>query len=62
MMVFNKRERARQELRDKFAAFALAGISAHISGATKNTSETASEAHARWAYATADAMMKARGL
>jgi hypothetical protein len=47
-------------LRDYFAGQALAGISAHLRGATINEPETSAQAHARWAYAAADAMMEAR--
>ena len=48
------------ELRDYFAAAALTGICAHLGGAEKRGNETSQEAHARWAFLAADAMLKAR--
>lgn len=46
--------------RDIFAAAALSGISGHVAGPAKREHETNAEAHARWAYKTADAMLKER--
>lgn len=49
-------------LRDQLAMQALAGISGHIRGAKPTPREsTGHEADARWSYAQADAMLKARG-
>lgn len=48
-------------LRDYFAGQALAGISAHFAGAKEKMGETAAQAHARWSYNVADAMLAARG-
>ena len=47
-------------LRDYFAAKALQGFAAHLSGATKRGNETGPEANARLAYEYADAMLEAR--
>lgn len=47
-------------LRDWFAGQALAGISAHPTGPHKMMGEGARQAHARWAYAAADAMLAER--
>lgn len=47
-------------LRDYFAAKALQGLCAHISGPIGVGRETPVQAHARAAYEYADAMLKAR--
>lgn len=44
-------------VRDEFAAAALAGIAAHNCGPEKKPGETAPQAHARWAFVVADAMI-----
>lgn len=48
-----------RDRRDSFIAAALAGISAHATGPTKQTGESASDAHARWAVSVANAVMRA---
>ena len=47
-------------MRDYFAGQALAGISAHLNGPAIKEPETSAQAHARWAYTVADAMMETR--
>jgi hypothetical protein len=47
-------------LRDYFAAKALQGLAAHVVGAAKHSNETGPQAHARLAYAYADAMIAER--
>jgi len=47
-------------LRDYFAAAALQGISSHVGGPLKKGNETNAEAHARWSYDVANAMIKER--
>lgn len=47
--------------RDWFAGMALAGIASNFAGAKQKANETNPEAHARWADAAADAMMRRRG-
>lgn len=47
-------------LRDWFAGQALAGICGHMVGCNPRAGETAAQADARFAYARADAMLKAR--
>jgi hypothetical protein len=47
-------------LRDYFAAHALAGIAGHLSGPEKREYETGPQAHARWSYQVADAMLAER--
>jgi len=47
-------------LRDYFAGQALAGISAHYAGPKLHGGEGSQQAHARWAYGVADAMLEAR--
>lgn len=48
-------------LRDYFAGQALQGICGHAIGPAVKSGETSAEAHARWSYAAADAMLAARG-
>lgn len=63
MKVTRGKTRHQQEsmsLRDQFASAALTGISAHFTGAKTKDNETPIQAHARWAYTAADAMMEAR--
>ena len=60
MTVWKKKQLAQSARRHEFAVAALAGISSHVTGPEKKTSETNPEAHARWAWAVADAMLKAR--
>lgn len=47
-------------LRDWFAGQALAGIAGHMTGPTQREGETAPQAHARWSYQVADAMLAER--
>lgn len=47
-------------LRDYFAAKALQGLCAHISGPKEKGRESPAQAHARAAYEYADAMLNAR--
>ena len=54
------REHEGMTLRDYFAAKALSGISAHSVGPAKKGAENSAQAHARWAYQVADAMLVER--
>lgn len=47
-------------LRDYFAASALAGIAGHLRGPEQREGETGAQAHARWSYKVADAMIAER--
>jgi len=47
-------------LRDYFAAQALQGLASHLTGPEKRGRETGAEAHARAAFAYADAMLAER--
>ena len=47
-------------LRDYFAAAALTGIAAHAMGPEKRELESNADAHARWSFRVADAMIEAR--
>jgi len=47
-------------VRDYFIAAALSGICGHATGPEKRGTETARQAHARWAVEVADAVMQAR--
>ena len=47
-------------LRDYFAAKALSGVAAHIKGPIEKPGETGAQAHARWSYQVADAMLAER--
>lgn len=47
-------------LRDWFAGQAVAGISGHLSGPKQREGETVAQAHARWSYDIADAMLAER--
>jgi len=47
-------------LRDWFAGQAAAGISEHDAGPKAREGETVAQAHARWSYQIADAMLAER--
>lgn len=53
-----ERQVAQTNLRNQFAAAALSGICAHITGVEKRAGETGPQAHARWAIEVAELMMK----
>jgi hypothetical protein len=47
-------------LRDYFAAAALMGITGHFTGPKEKAGESSAQAHARWSYNVADAMLAER--
>ena len=62
MTNWKKKRIAQAEQHRGFAIAALAGIAGHMTGPERKSSETNAQAHARWAFGVADAMMEVRNV